>query len=673
MIKYKGIEDLKITSTGDIEINNNFATIIENKPLIYQTINGDKKEIIGRYKLIEQDVFGFAMDESYNPSYPLIIDPTLVYSTYLGGTDYDIGREIEVDNSGNAYIVGETSSIDFPTQNPYQGSMAGSVDVFVTKLSSTGNNLIYSTYLGGSSFDYGAGIDIDNSGFAYITGTTFSNNFPMFAALFPNLNGLQDAFVTKLSTGGNNLIYSTYLGGENWEWGLDIAVDGNGNAYVIGNTDSLVFPVFNAYDSSGNGGFDIFLTKFDPPGGIILYSTYLGGFNQDLGDGIDFDSNGNAYITGSTWSTNFPVTAATAYDSSYNGGSDICIAILDTVTGGTGSLLYGSYIFGQGDDFGYDIAVDNNNIAYVTGWTYSTVNQFFPVTPNAYQQFLQGTSDAYFFKLDTSLLPANQMLYCSYLGGSTGGGGNDKANSIVLDSNNNAYIVGFTECSNFPTVNSLHTYKGSNDAFASLFDPTVSGTASLLDSTYLGGTGSDEGYGIAIDNNDDAYVTGLTYSTDFPTQNPYQASNNGLGDAFVTKISPSWTNNPPNKPTKPSGPTSGKPGIHYPYQTDAVDPEGHKVRYGWDWDGDNTIDQWVDNSGAYYNSGVTIMNNHSWTARGTYLVKVIAEDIHGAQSVWSDSLTVTIPRNRASIYLLFLRIFEKYPTLYQILQYVLKI
>jgi len=647
-IQYEGIENLFLTSAGDIQIDTNFGSIYEKKPFIYQTINGAQQEIAGRYEIIQPDIFGFAIDENYNPSYPIVIDPTLVYSTYLGGTNYEIGREIEVDGSGNAYIVGETDSVDFPTQNPYQGVAAGLTDIFVTKLSTTGNNLIYSTYIGGSNFDYGAGIGIDNNGFACITGTTFSSDFPTFAALFPTLSGPQDAFVTKLSTTGNSLMYSTYLGGSNWEWSLDIAVDGNGNAYVIGDTDSADFPIFNAYDSSFNSGFDVFVSKFDPPGGILMYSTYLGGLNHDIGNGIDFDSNGNAYVTGYTWSSNYPVTPATAYDSSYNGGGDIVVNILDTITGGSGSLLYGTYIFGQGDDFGYDIATDNSGIVYVTGETGSTINQFFPVTTNAYQQNLFGTRDAFFFKLDPSLTPANQMLYCSYLGGMTGGGGHDGGWGIDLDSNNNAYIVGATECSDFPLVNPLGSYNGGNEAFASLFDPTASGASSLLDSTYIGGTNHDEGYGIAIDNNDDAYITGLTYSTNFPTQNPYQNNNNGLGDAFVTKISPTGSvNNPPNKPSTPSGPTSGKAGTSYPYTTNAVDPDGDKVRYGWDWDGDSIVDEWDDNGGSYYTSGVTITTSHSWPAQGTYNVKVMAEDIYGAGGVWSDPLAVTMPRNRA--------------------------
>jgi hypothetical protein len=261
-----------------------------------------------------------------------------------------------------------------------------------------------------------------------------------------------------------------------------------------------------------------------------------------------------------------------------------------------------------------------------------------------------------------------QMLYCTYLGGSTGGSGYDGAWCIDLDSNNNAYITGFTECSDFPTVNPLHNYKGSNEIFASLIDPTASGSASLLDSTYIGGTGADEGAGIAVDSNDDAYVTGGTSSTDYPTLNPYQGNLAGYSDAIVTKISPSWTNNPPGQPTTPSGPTKGKTGVLYPYQTDSVYPEGHKVRYGWDWDGDSVVDEWVDNSGAYYNSGATITTNHSWASKGTYNIKVIAEDIHGAQSSWSNSLAVKIPRIRSSTFPLIIRILQRYPNIFSLLR-----
>ena len=669
-IEYKGIENLKMTSTGDIEIDTKFGQIFENKPFIYQSVKGVKKEISGQFKIINSNVFGFALDDEYDTENLLVIDPTLVYSTYLGGsTGYDWGFDIAVDSNGDTYTVGNTDSTDFPLHNPYQGTNAGATDVLVSKLSSSGNTLLYSTYLGGLSSDEGYGIDIDSSGHAYVTGVTYSNNYPTFSAIFPNLQGVQDAFVTKLHPSGNSLVYSTYLGGTDWEWGLDIVVDSNNQACVVGWTTSIDFPHINAYDTSHNGVLDAFVTQLDQPGGMLLYSTYLGGYDSDVGTGIDIDSSGNAYITGYTWSSNYPVTPTTAYDSSYNGGGDIIVTILDTTTSGSGSLVYSTFIYGQGDDFGYDIKVDSNGIVYVTGETGSTINQYFPVTSNAYQQFLYGARDAFFFKLDHTLTPPypTQMLYCSYLGGMTGGSGIDAAWAIDLDSNNNAYIAGTTECSDFPLVNSLGSYTGGNEAFASLFDPTSSGSASLLDSTYIGGTNHDEGQGIAIDNNDDAYVTGGTYSTDFPTQNPYQGSLAGYSDAFITKIATTVINNPPNKPTMPTGPIKGKPGSSYPYQTNAIDPDGHKVRYGWDWDGDNSVDQWDDNSGAYYNSGVTIMTNHSWTAQGTYTIKVKAEDVHGAQSAWSDPLTVEIPRSRTLMFPRLLRIFEQFPIVYRLL------
>jgi len=669
-IQYEGVEDLFLTPMGDIQIDTNFGSIFEKKPFIYQDINGVKKEISGEYKIIKPNVFGFEINDYFDSSYPLVIDPTLQYSTYFGGTAYDCGREIEVDNSGNLYITGETESPNFPTSNPYQGIHAGSSDAFVTKLHYSTNSLAYSTFLGGSNFDYGASIDIDGAGYASIVGTTYSNNFPVFAALFPSLSGVQDAFVARFDPNGV-IMFCTYLGGTHWEWGLDIAVDAAGFSYVTGFTDSPGFPMANPYDSFFNSGFDIFVSKFDPPGGVLMYSTFLGGSMDDIGTAIECDSNGNAYVTGYTWSTNFPVTPATAYDSSYNGGADICLATLDTVAGGPASLLYGTYVYGTADDFPYDVAIDGSGIYYVVGETASTQNNFFPITSNAYQQFLQGIRDAFFFKLDPSLTPANQMLYCTYLGGQVGGSGHDAAQSIDLDSNNCAYIAGSTECSDFPLVNPLGPYNALNEAFASLFDPTQVGTASLLDSTYIGGSFHDEAYGIAVDSSDDAFVTGLTFSTDFPTQNPYQASNNGLGDAFVTKISPAGgVNNPPNKPATPSGPTNGKAGTSYPYTTNAVDPDSDKVRYGWDWDGDSIVDEWDDNGGSYYASGVIITTSHSWPAQGTYNVKVMAEDIHGAGSVWSDPLAVTMPRNRA-IQRPVLNFLQQHPNMFPILRQIL--
>jgi len=667
-IQYEGINDLFLTSDGDINIETEFSQIIEEKPFIYQKINGVLKNINGEYETLDTKSFGFKIKENYDKSIPFVIDPTLLYSTYLGGNNYEVGREISADSYGNVYVIGETDATNFPTQNPYQGTLSALTDAFVTKLHPSTNTLVYSTYLGGSNFDYGASIEIDSGGYASIVGTTYSNDLPVFAAHFPNLNGIQDAFVARLTPSGG-MVFCTYLGGSNWEWGLDIAADASGNSYIIGYTDSSDFPTANPYDSTYNGGFDIFISKFDGPGGILFFSTYLGGSNHDIGMGIDFDVNGNALIVGYTWSTNFPVTG-NAYDSSYNGGADICLATIDTVTGGPTALSYGSYIFGTADDVPYDIANNGTNIFYVTGETASTQANFFPITTNAYQQFLQGGRDAFFFELDTAQTPANQMLYCTYIGGSTGGSGWDGGRSIELDSSNNAYIAGLTECSDFPLVNPLGSYNGGNEAFACLFDSTQSGSASLLDSTYIGGSGHDEGYGIGIDNNDDAFVTGLTYSTDFPTQNPYQGTNAGQSDAFITQIGVPG-NKPPQKPLRPAGPISGTINVQYPYTTMATDPDGDLMRFGWDWNGNGIVDQWDDNGGSWYNSGQLCTTLNSWSSQGTYTIRVMAEDSNGAGSVWSDPLTVTIPKNRArndiDLILILEYLLERFPLLKQIL------
>jgi hypothetical protein len=261
------------------------------------------------------------------------------------------------------------------------------------------------------------------------------------------------------------------------------------------------------------------------------------------------------------------------------------------------------------------------------------------------------------------------MLYCSYLGGQTGGSGNDAGYSIELDSNNNAYIAGATECSDFPLVNPLGSYNGGNEVFASLFDPTQTGSASLLDSTYIGGSTNDEGYGIAVDTNDDAYVTGLTYSTDFPILNPYQNSNAGLGDAFITHIG-APVNNPPQQPITPTGTVNGITGVSYPYTTSSTDPDGDLMRFGWDWNGNGIVDQWDDNGGSWYNSGQLCTTSHSWPSQGTYNIRVMAEDIHGAGSAWSNPLIVTIPRNKA-INSPFFNFLQNHPNMFPIIRQIL--
>ena len=253
-----------------------------------------------------QNRIGFDI-KNYNKNYPLTIDPlTLSYSTYLGGTGYDYGYGIAVDSQGCAYVTGYTNSSNFPTANAYDSSFNSSYDVFVTKFTASGNALVYSTYLGGSGNDCGYGIAIDSSGCAYVTGYTASSNFPTANPYQGTKAGGDEVFVTKFSAAGNALSYSTFLGGSGNDYGWGIAVDSSGCAYVTGYTASSNFPTANPYQATCGGSYDVFVTKFTAAGSSLAYSTYLGGTGDDRGYGIAVDSSGCAYVTGYTASSNFP-------------------------------------------------------------------------------------------------------------------------------------------------------------------------------------------------------------------------------------------------------------------------------------------------------------------------------------------------------------------------------
>lgn len=505
--------------SGDLVIKTkDRGEIRQPQPYVYQKINGEKKEITSRYILEVKDEntsVSFQVGE-YDQTKPLIIDPSLVYSTYLGGSDFDSGNAIAVDTAGNAYVTGFTKSLNFPTQNPFQSARGGSNDAFVTKLNATGNGLVYSTYLGGGNGSgNGNAIAVDSSGNAYVTGNTTSPNFPTQNALQSTIGGGNtDAFVTKLNATGNGLIYSTYLGGSGNDDGSGIAVDTAGNAYVTGFTSSINFPTLNAFQSAFGGNTDAFVTKLNATGSGLVYSTYLGGTNLDFGNAIAVDTAGNAYVTGNTTSPNFPTQ--NAFQSTFGGGNDAFVTKLSATGSG---LIYSTYLGGSGDDVGKGIALDTANNAYVTGFT-SSGN--FP-TQSAFQNTFGGTNDAFVTKLNTT---GNGLVYSTYLGGS----GDDDGNAIAVDSSGNAYVTGNTTSPNFPTLNAFQS-GNANSAFVTEFNST----SGLVYSTYLG-TPVTFGQGVAVDTAGNAYVTGSTNSPNFPTQNAFQGTFVGTRDGFVTKL-----------------------------------------------------------------------------------------------------------------------------------------
>jgi hypothetical protein len=463
----------------------------------------------------------------YDKRRSLIIDPALAYSTYLGGSGSDVVDGIAVDASGNVYVTGFAGSTDFPTiVGAFQTTFGGGVaDVFISKLNSAGSALVYSTFVGGSAFDQGTGIVIDASGNAYVVGGTFSNDFPTTPGAFQTTSrGGDKAFVSKLNRSGSALSYSTYLGGSTSDAGFGIALDASGNAYVTGFTFSNDFPTTpGAFQTTLRGIANVFVSKLNPTGSALSYSTYLGGTGKEEAYDIALDASGNAYVVGDTFSNDFPTTPG-AFQTTYGGNQDAFVSKLNP----TGSALsYSTYLGGSGFDLGVGIALDASGNAYLTGITGSSD---FPTTSGAFQTTYGGGTDAFVSKLNST---GSSLRYSTYLGGSD----YDTGRGIALDASGNAYVTGDTSSNGFPTTPGAFqtTYAGNGDAFVSKLNS--SGSA-LVYSTYLGGSNGDEGFGIALDSSGNAYVTGDTYSSEFPiTRGAVQTTLGGFSDAFVSKFS----------------------------------------------------------------------------------------------------------------------------------------
>ena len=533
-LSFEGVERLRIDAQGDLVLHTSGGQIRQHKPLVYQEVDGGHREIAGAYVLNGDREVGFQI-AAYDVGEPLIIDPVLTDSTYLGGNGNDRSFAIAVDASGNAYVTGQTSFTGFPTASPFQADGGGGQNAFVTKLNAAGNALVYSTYLGGSDSETGRGIAVDASGSAYVTGSTESTDFPTANPIQPALGGTGDAFVTKLNAAGNALVYSTYLGGSSFEGGYGIAVDGSGNAYVTGSTFSTDFPTATPLQPATGGGFDAFVTKLNAAGSALVYSTYLGGSSVEGGFGIAVDGSGNAYVTGSTSSADFPT--ASPIQPTIGGviGGDID-AFVTKLNAAGNALVYSTYLGGSSSEGGTNsiqlaVAVDASGNAYVAGTTTSTD---FPTASPIQPAHGGGGAfiwDAFVTKLNAA---GNALVYSTYLGGS----GHDFVEGIAVDAFGNAYVAGETGSDNFPTANPIQaTRDGSpNDAFVTKLN--AAGNA-LVYSTYLGGSSGDMtfGGGIAVDGSGNAYVTGDTTSTDFPTATPFQSTKAGGSDVFIAKIS----------------------------------------------------------------------------------------------------------------------------------------
>jgi uncharacterized repeat protein (TIGR01451 family) len=537
-IAFRGARRISIDDGGDLVLQTAAGEIRHRRPLVYQETDGVQQRIESRFVLRGHDEVGFQLAQ-YDPTRPLVIDPTLAYATFHGGSEGDTANGIAVDAAGNAYITGETASLDLPvTDGAFQIANSGSTDVFVTKLDPTGSVRLYSTYIGGSNVDRGNSIGLDAAGNAYVTGRVASIDFPTTVGAFRRFFGgdTYDAFVSKLNPDGSALVYSTYLGGGGNDSGFGLAVDAAGSAYVTGGTTSeddfpVTVGVFQPLYGGGVPGNDAFVTKLNGAGSTLEYSSYLGGSFNDRANGIAVDSAGNAYVTGWTDSPDFPIAAA--FQPANNGGQD---AYVTKVNSDGSNLLYSTFLGGGGNDGGLGIAVDMEGNSYLIGYTES-IN--FP-TMNAFQPAIGGGRDAFVTKFNSD---GSALVFSTYLGGASEEnlvGPAVRVGGIAVDASGSAHVTGATRSSNFPTQNPVQLMPGGglDDAFVSRFDPT--GTT-LSHSTYLGGSLSDFGTGIAVQSSGQAFVTGQTSSSDFPTVNALQPTAGGGTDAFVALIVDSST------------------------------------------------------------------------------------------------------------------------------------
>jgi hypothetical protein len=573
------------SSTPLLDANGNLILAIQGaevrfpKPVVYQLDKGARHSIEGHYVLMAGNQVGFELP-SYDRSQPLVIDPTLVYSTYLGGSSNDASLGIAVDSSGNAYVTGGTVSTDFPTttgvvQKNFGGTANckgpddfGCGDMFVTKMNSSGTALVWSTFLGGSDKEEGTNIVVDSSGNVYIAGSTHSANFPTTAGAFQKiLKGTKDGTVTKLNSTGSALLYSTLLGGTAKETIFGLAVDSSGSAYVSGSTGSTDFPitagVFQNTCKSCAAGSSGFVTKFNSTGSALVYSTFLGGSTASGDGSIAVDSSGNAYVAGFTLDADFPTL--NPIQATFGGGGTscdfnnglICGDAYVTKLNSTGTaLMYSTYLGGSGEDTAFGIAVDAAGNAYVAGGTDSTN---FPTTPGVVQPTFGGGSsgcastgiacgDVFITKINSA---GSAFIYSTYLGGASDDLGG--LFSLAVDSAHNVHIAGVTNSPNFPTTAdaSQINYGGGTascpsggfcgDGFLAQLNLNAS---ALVFSTYHGGSADDAAVSAAVDTSGNTYTAGGTLSTNFPTTagafdttcGTDGTCNGGLVDAFVAKF-----------------------------------------------------------------------------------------------------------------------------------------
>ncbi len=656
---YEGIEGLSTTEDGKLEITTKDNRIIQNKPYCYQEINGKRVEVAGNFKILNSELpdskseiknpqFAYTFElSSYDDRYTLIIDPTLVYSSFFGGTNHGKINGIAVDTSGNVYYAGETKN-NFPTTNfafDKNYNSSSSYDAFVSKFDTTGKNLIYSTYLGGVRDDLATDIAVDIDGNAYITGYTSSpsnqnnseSDFPTTDSAFDKINesdGSKDAFVTKLDASGSSLIYSTCLGEKGNDFGSCIAIDTLGVAYVAGYTQSAFFPTTDlAFSKSTSGNYDTFVTKLDTSGSSLVYSTYLGSSSSDYIRDIALDNSGNAYVTG-TAGSDFPTTTS-AFDET-SGGTFV------TKLDATGSSLVFSTFLANGSANG--IAIDTSRNIYITGGTGGN----FPMAGNPYDPFHNGNTDIFVAKLESS---GSNLVYSTYLGANGTTHCENKPDSghrIALDDSRNIYIVGQTQSCFMPLASSIKGTGGvpAGIGYNGYIAKLNASGSSLLFASYFGHA-TDVIYtnitSMAVDTSGDMYIAGgINHYGSFPLVNAYDDDRLFNTKGFFAKIDFGINTN--NLLPIANAGIDQSVNVNDTVKLDGTnssDPDNDPLTYSW------FFTSKPSSGSAVMNDRTSSTPNFMVDVAGTYKIHLVVYD--GTAYSKSDEVTISVAANAAPV------------------------
>ena len=533
-MQFFGAARMEMDSAGNIVLDTvlDGATgeLIQRAPVIYQQAGGSREMIAGGYRMETGGAVRFHL-ASYDAHRPLVIDPVMEYSRFFGGSKEDEILSLAVDKDGNAFLSGETSSPDLALTSgalphkPAAFQTEGNTLAFVAKVDPTGQKLIYCTYLGGSKTAVGHNIKIDSAGNAYIGGRTEASDFPLKNPIQASFGGgSDDGFLTKLNASGNALVYSTYIGGSEYDQGRALAVDAAGNAYLTGITESANFPTGNPIQAKFGGKQDTFALKVNTAGTALVYSTYLGGTGNDVGHAITVDSAGNAYITGLTNSPDFPT--ARAFQGSYKGGEGNDVIVVKVNAAGS-ALTYSTYLGGSKNEESRAIAVDAAGNATITGYTQSAD---FPTARPLQARFAGGSNDIFVTQFNAS---GETLNFSTYLGGGAG----DYGRGLALDAARNVYLTGYTDSKDFSTKDPFQAAYGGGTADTIAVKMNPAGSALLL-SSFLGGSAYERGRGLAVDGRGAIYISGRTESKDFPvTKSLTNEFGGGPNDAYLVKIS----------------------------------------------------------------------------------------------------------------------------------------